>query len=242
MGGMVVLKFGGTSVADTQPILRVASIVAGQTGSRVVVVSALVLNSRKPANTTGTLVSGSASTGSATVPVALACRRQASAVVMKPRVGSAASPLEDAMGLMQRASPQPTLAITLDDRVIAAFAGGDNDALAAAELAAGLHDVADVRVERDVAVLAAVGQGIADSPEAVEDIVAGMDGVTIHAVAKISSGLTVIAVLDDADLPETMTRLHDRYIAARVPNSVAKEARGNRASVSDDSALAGASS
>jgi aspartokinase len=40
MGGMVVLKFGGTSLADTQPILRVASIVARQAGSRVVVVSA----------------------------------------------------------------------------------------------------------------------------------------------------------------------------------------------------------
>jgi aspartate kinase len=38
---MVVLKFGGTSIADTQPIRRVASIVARQAGRRAVVVSAL---------------------------------------------------------------------------------------------------------------------------------------------------------------------------------------------------------
>jgi aspartokinase len=38
---MVVMKFGGTSIADAQPIARVASIVAHQAGDRVVVVSAL---------------------------------------------------------------------------------------------------------------------------------------------------------------------------------------------------------
>src|SRR4051812_36419818 len=38
---MVVLKFGGTSVADAQPILRAAAIVSRQQGARVVVVSAL---------------------------------------------------------------------------------------------------------------------------------------------------------------------------------------------------------
>jgi aspartate kinase len=197
-----------------------------------------VRNSRKPENASGTLVSGSASAGSPTVPVALACRRQATAVVMKPRAGSAASLLEDAMGLVQRTSPQPTLAITLDDRVLATF----DDAVAAAELAAGLQDVADVKVERDVAVLAAVAQGLGDSSQAVEDFVAGLDVVTIHALAKMPSGLTLVAVLDDADLPETMTRLYDRYVAAHVPDSAAKEARRDDAGVSDDTALAGASS
>jgi aspartate kinase len=38
---MVVLKFGGTSVADAQPIARAAAIVARQQGPRIVVVSAL---------------------------------------------------------------------------------------------------------------------------------------------------------------------------------------------------------
>jgi aspartate kinase len=38
---MVVMKFGGTSIADAQPVRRVASLVAAQPGSRVVVTSAL---------------------------------------------------------------------------------------------------------------------------------------------------------------------------------------------------------
>ncbi len=129
---MVVMKFGGTSIADSQPIVRVASIVGRQPGGRVVVVSAL----------------------------------------------------------------------------------------------AGVTDR-----------LAQVAETIATSPSAADDVVATVDGLTVHALATTPSTHAVIAIRDDADLPDAMARLHDKY-----GGSVRTDAPSDGTASSDDPALAGAPS
>jgi aspartate kinase len=172
-----------------------------------------VLNSRRP-DAEGTLV-GAPVGDRQPHPVAFACRRRVTVAMLTPRAGTAQSLLDDALGIVRRLSPRPVLAITLDGRVAAAF----DDAMAAADFAAGVQDVAGVDVLRDLAVLAAVADAIGDAPGATDDMADGLDGLTIHALARTPSARAVLAILDDADLPTAMERLHDRYAPLSTPQA-----------------------
>jgi aspartate kinase len=189
-----------------------------------------VLNSRRP-EADGTLVAGAS--GPQQIPVALACRRDLSVLTMTPRSVTPQALLEDALGLLQRCSPQPVVAVTIDGCVVAAF----DDRHVAADFAASVQDVADLRMHGDCAVLAAVAETIATSPSAADDVVATLDGLTVHALARTPSTHAVIAILDDADLPDAMARLHDKY-----GGSVRADAPSDGTASSDDPALAGAPS
>jgi aspartate kinase len=176
-----------------------------------------VLNSRRP-EVQGTLVGPPVSDRSRG-PVAVACRRRVSVLMMTPRAGAAQTLLEDLLGLVQRLAPQPVLAVTLDGRVVGAF----DDAMAAADVAAGVQDVADVQTHRELAVLAAVADAICETPGVADQLISALEDLTIYAVARTPSGCAVVAVLDDADLPEAMARLHDRYAPASAPEAPAGE-------------------
>ena len=174
-----------------------------------------VLSSRRP-EAPGTRVSGEAS--SARTPIALACRRALHAVMVTPRSGAASSLLDDAATLVERLTPLPILVEATDGRVLAAF----DDAMSAEDFAAALRDVGDAEAIPDAAALAVVVTG--SHPGDVEsDVAAALDGATVHGVGRPRGRQTLILLLDDADLPAAMNRVHDRFYPAQAHSSTSDE-------------------
>jgi aspartate kinase len=166
-----------------------------------------VLSSRRP-EAPDTRVSSEAS--SAGTPIALACRRALHAVMVTPRAGAASALLDDAATLVERLAPPPILVEATDGRVLAAF----DDAMSAEDFAAALRDVGDAEAIPDAAALAVVVIG--SHPGDVEsDVAAALDGATVHGVGRPRGRQTLILLLDDADLPAAMNRVHDLFYAAQ---------------------------
>jgi aspartokinase len=130
--------------------------------------------------------------------------------IFTPRANSAQALLEAAVTVAHQVTPRPVLALTIDDRVVAACDNGE----AAAALADGLREAASVRTHPDTALLAAVADGLCDIPGAPEDIVSTLDGIGVHATARTATAGALLAVVDDADIEVAMARLHDRHYPA----------------------------
>ena len=161
-----------------------------------------VLSSRRP-EAPATLVSGEAA---ARTPIALACRRALHAVLVTPRSGAASALLDDAATLVERLAPPPVLVEATDGRILAAF----DDAMSAEDFAAALNDVGNVEAVPDAAALAVVVTGT--HPGEVEsDVAAALDGTNVHGVGRPRGRPTLILLLDDADLPAAMNRVHDLF-------------------------------
>jgi aspartate kinase len=143
-------------------------------------------------------------------PAGFACRRSLVTAILTPHSRTAQALLDAAIGVAQRVTPKPLLALTIDDRLIAAC----DDGTAVSNLAAGLGDVASVRTYPDSALLAAVAEGLCDRPGATEDMTSALDGIVIHATARTATAGALLAVIDDADVEAAMTRLHDRHYPA----------------------------
>ncbi len=165
-----------------------------------------VRSSRRPEGD-GTTISVNSGHEQRLAPVGFACRRALVTVVFAPRSGTAQALLEAAIGIAHRVTPKPVLALTLDERVIAACEDSD----AASDLAAGLRDVANARTYPDTALLAAVADGLCDVPGAAEDMACVLDGIAVHATARTATAGAILVVVDDADVTPAMIRLHDRH-------------------------------
>jgi aspartate kinase len=173
-----------------------------------------VRSSRRP-DADGTTISANG-TEPRREPAGFACRRSLVTAIFTPHAGTAHALLEAALGIAQRVTPKPVLALTVDDRLLAAC----DDGTAVSSLAAGLSSTASVRTYADTALLAGVADGLCDRPGATEDMTSALDGIVVHATARTATASALLAVIDDADVEAAMTRLHDRhYPAAGAPGA-----------------------
>ena len=166
-----------------------------------------VLNSRRP-DGAGTLVDDAPQFRPA--PIAMACRRGLVTVAATPRSGSAGALTQDVAALIGVASPAPIVVTTTDGHTVVVV----DDPAQAADLSASLQDVADVRVARDAGLIAVVGDAACGRPDAAAEVLAALDGLTVDAASTAMSARTIVLFVDDADVPEAMARLHERFCSA----------------------------
>ncbi|HEY7057068.1 MAG TPA: lysine-sensitive aspartokinase 3 [Vicinamibacterales bacterium] len=80
-----------------------------------------------------------------------------------------------------------------------------------------LRECADVNVERNMAILCAVGDNLRARPGLAARIVGTLDGFPIRMVSQAASRRNLTVVLAEADLQGAMARLHEEFFAAELP-------------------------
>jgi aspartate kinase len=86
-----------------------------------------------------------------------------------------------------------------------------------------LSAFADVRVERDMAILCAVGDGLRRDPQLASRILGSLERFPLRMVSQAASRRNVTVVLQDAAAAAAMVHLHDRFFPREVENNPAVE-------------------
>jgi aspartate kinase len=76
-----------------------------------------------------------------------------------------------------------------------------------------LSEFAEVAVERDLALLCAVGDNLRDEPEIAARVVSVLEEVPLKMISQAASRRNITVVLRQADLPHAMQRLHEEFFA-----------------------------
>jgi len=74
-----------------------------------------------------------------------------------------------------------------------------------------LSEFAEVSVERDMALLCAVGDVLRDMPELAAKVVGVLEEVPLRMISQAASRRNITVVLRQADLPHAMERLHEEF-------------------------------
>ncbi len=167
----------------------------------------VIRNARRP-DRPGTVIDGQQAAGAA-VPAALACRRGAAALQFSSddtRAPVFMRRILDWCG--QSGEPQFVAAIS-GKAVTVAF----DDPRGAEAVTQAAREFAHVTRLDDVALLSAVGEGLAADPRIAARILDAVQDVTVHASAQHPSGRSFTMLLDDADAGEAMKRVYERFFA-----------------------------
>jgi aspartate kinase len=81
------------------------------------------------------------------------------------------------------------------------------------EIVDGLREFAEVGIERDMALLCAVGENLRADPAFAIRMLAGLEGIPLRMVSQAASRRNVTVVLRDADVGMAMSRLHDAWFS-----------------------------
>ncbi len=95
-----------------------------------------------------------------------------------------------------------------------------DDARLLPAITADLSGFADVSSESDLALICAVGDGLAADPAIASRLLSAIDGIPLKMVSQAASRSNVTIVVSAADLPAALNRLHDRFFGD-VPSEVA---------------------
>jgi aspartate kinase len=76
-----------------------------------------------------------------------------------------------------------------------------------------LSDFAEVSIERDLALLCAVGDRLQDEPEIAARVVSVLEEVPLKMISQAASRRNITVVLRQSDLPHAMQRLHEEFFA-----------------------------
>jgi aspartate kinase len=79
-----------------------------------------------------------------------------------------------------------------------------------------LSEYAEVKVERNMAIVCAVGDNLRVRPGVATQIVASLDGFAIRMLSQAASRRNLTLVLADADVPAAMARLHEQFFETEV--------------------------
>jgi aspartate kinase len=77
----------------------------------------------------------------------------------------------------------------------------------------GLSDFAEVSIERELALLCAVGDRLQDEPEIAARVVSVLEEVPLKMISQAASRRNITVVLRQTDLPHAMQRLHEEFFA-----------------------------
>ena len=72
----------------------------------------------------------------------------------------------------------------------------------------------DVRCEREMAIICAVGEDVHRDPRAFGRAIAAIDAIPLRMVSQAASRRNITFVLRDADVPDAMMRLHDEFFGS----------------------------
>jgi aspartate kinase len=165
-----------------------------------------ILNSRRPENT-GTLITadGAATVGRLT---ALACKRDVTVVdITSTRMLMAHGFLRRLFEVFERfktpvdvvTTSEVSVSVTVDDtRRLEAIV--DN-----------LRNFAEVNVEREMAIICAVGENLRSDTGLFGRAVTALERVPLRLVSQAASRRNITFVLRDADVPHAMMRLHEAF-------------------------------
>jgi aspartokinase len=78
-------------------------------------------------------------------------------------------------------------------------------------LRASLDTLAAVRLKSELAMVCAVGEGLAADPRVAADALAALHGLTVHLVARPQGQRTLAFVVDATHAAAAMARLHDGF-------------------------------
>jgi len=165
-----------------------------------------ILNSRRPDNS-GTLIThdGAAADGALT---ALACKRDVTVVdITSTRMLMAHGFLRRLFEVFERfktpvdvvTTSEVSVSVTVDDtRRLEAIV--DN-----------LRNFAEVNLEREMAIICAVGENLRSDPTLFGRAVTALERVPLRLVSQAASRRNITFVLRDSDVPHAMMRLHEAF-------------------------------
>jgi len=165
-----------------------------------------ILNSWKP-DGTGTLITAIGSNG-ATRLTGLASKRDVTVVdITSSRMLMAYGFLRRVFEVFERfrtavdmvTTSEVSVSVTVDDR-------RHLDAIVEA-----LSEFAEVSVEREMALLCAVGDVLRDAPELGAKVIGVLEEVPLRMISQAASRRNITVVLRQADLPHAMERLHEEF-------------------------------
>ena len=167
-----------------------------------------ILNTRRPENP-GSLITQDAPPALGAL-TALACKRNISVVdVTSPRMLFAHGFLRRVFEVFERhvtsvdvvTTSEVSVSMTLDDdRRLQAIVDD-------------LRAFAEVRVDRGMAILSAVGNNLQREPHMAVRLIAALDGLELRMVSQAAARRNLTLVLADRDLPDAMTRLHREFFS-----------------------------
>jgi aspartate kinase len=165
-----------------------------------------ILNSWKP-DGTGTLITAASSNG-ATRLTGLASKRDVTVIdITSSRMLMAYGFLRRVFEVFERyrtpidmvTTSEVSVSVTIDDR-------RHIDAIVEA-----LTEFAEVSVEREMALLCAVGDVLRDAPELGAKVIGVLEEVPLRMISQAASRRNITVVLRQSDLPHAMQRLHEEF-------------------------------
>ncbi len=173
-----------------------------------------ILNSRKP-DAPGTLITARPPENERAI-AALACKRHVTVVeVTSTRMLMAHGFLRQLFEVFERFRTAVDVVTTSEVSVSVTI----DDDRRLDEIVESLREFAEVSVEREMALLCAVGENLrADSRLAVR-VLAGLDGLPVRMVSQAASRRNLTLVIHDRDVATAMARLHDVWFAALSPEA-----------------------
>jgi aspartate kinase len=79
----------------------------------------------------------------------------------------------------------------------------------------GVSAFADVKVERGMAIVCAVGDGLQQDPHLAARMLGALESFPLRMVSQAASRRNLTVVLRDRDVAAAMTRLHEEFFVAR---------------------------
>jgi aspartate kinase len=79
-------------------------------------------------------------------------------------------------------------------------------------IVADISEIGEVRVERGLAILCVVGDGLRDDPHLATAMLGALDGFALRMVSQAASRRNLTVVVRDADIGPAMSRLHERFV------------------------------
>jgi aspartate kinase len=165
-----------------------------------------ILNARRAENT-GTLITAEARPTEGQL-AAIACKRDVTVIdITSTRMLMAHGFLRRLFEVFERfktavdvvTTSEVSVSVTVDDtRRLDALV--DN-----------LRNFADVNIEREMAIICAVGENLRTDPSLFSRAVTALDRVPLRMVGQAASRRNITFVLRDADVPQAMTRLHEQF-------------------------------
>ena len=175
-----------------------------------------ILNSRK-FDGGGTLITGSSPVDEPLA--ALACKRHITVVdITSTRMLMAHGFLRKVFEVFERcrtaidvvSTSEVSISVTIDD------------ASRLGELVEELSAFADVRVEHDMAILCAVGDGLRRDPRLATRILGSLEHFPLRMVSQAASRRNVTVVLQDSVAAQALNHLHDKFFARAAATSGAR--------------------
>lgn len=169
-------------------------------------ISVRILNARRP-DAPGTLITANPQPSEGHL-TALACKRDVTVIdITSTRMFMAHGFLSRLFEVFERFKTAVDVVTTSEVSVSVTV----DDARRVDSIVENLRGFAEVSLEREMAIICAVGEDIHEDPKAFGRAVMALESIPLRMVSQAASRRNITFVLKDADVPQAMTRLHDEF-------------------------------